>query len=350
VDVASAGFYTVTSRVAAGAGTGAFRIEVGGVNVSGTVSVPNTGGWQNWVDKISNVTLPDSGLQIIRIVIEAGDVNINHLEFVLDQVATNTPPEFTADPIVRANATEDSAYSATIAGSATDANPGDTLTYSKVSGPAWLSVAAGGALSGTPGNDDVGFNSWTVEVTDGTHSPVSATLEITVDNVNDAPYFDTDPVIMPNAVREIGYNGSLADSVTEIDAGDTVSYYKFSGPGWLNVAADGTLSGTPASWNVGLNSWIVQISDGNGGTDTATLEITVVNELTQPTLSIQMSGSDLQILWPSSVTGFSLYGTTNLSTNVVWSAVTNPPVIHQDDWMVTMPIEEAPSYFRLEAQ
>ena len=43
---------------------------------------------------------------------------------------------------------------------------GDTLTYSKVSGPAWLSVASNGALSGTPGNSDVGANSFTVKVTD----------------------------------------------------------------------------------------------------------------------------------------------------------------------------------------
>jgi hypothetical protein len=188
-----------------------------------------------------------------------------------------------------------------------------------------------------------------VEVSDGTHSPVSATLEITVDNVNDAPYFDTDPVIMPNGVKDIAYNGSLAGSVTEIDAVDTVSYYKFSGPGWLNVAADGTLSGTPASWNVGFNSWIVQISDGNGGTDTATLQITVANELILPKITIQSAGSNLEVLWPSSFSEFSLECSTNLLSSG-WAAVTNSPVLQDDNWVVTLPITDAPPFFRLKAQ
>ena len=90
------------------------------------------------------------------------------------------------------------------------------------------------------------------------------------------------------------------------------------------------------------------MSDGNGGTDTATLEITVDGLEAPPTLSIQMSGSSLEILWPSSTTGFSLYSSTNLLTPVVWSPVTNTPSIQGEDWMVTIPIAEAPPFFRLE--
>ena len=55
----------------------------------------------------------------------------------------------------------------------------DPLTFSKVSGPAWLSVASDGTLSGTPLNENVGLNSWTVQVSDGVDSSI-ATLEITV--------------------------------------------------------------------------------------------------------------------------------------------------------------------------
>ena len=92
-------------------------------------------------------------------------------------------PVFTADPISKANATEDVAYTGqTLAGSATDAD-GDPLTYSKVSGPAWLSIAASGTLSGTPGNSDVGTNSWTVQVSDGITND-TATLKITVINAS----------------------------------------------------------------------------------------------------------------------------------------------------------------------
>ena len=92
----------------------------------------------------------------------------------------NAPPVFTTDPITKPNATENASYTGqTLAGSATDAD-GDPLTYSKVAGPGWLNIAPGGALSGTPGSGDVGWNQWTVEVSDGNGGTDQATLRIRV--------------------------------------------------------------------------------------------------------------------------------------------------------------------------
>jgi hypothetical protein len=95
----------------------------------------------------------------------------------------NQPPTFTADPMSGVNAIEDAAYSDTIAGSATDSDVGDTLTYSIVSGSAWLSMAPDGILSGTPDTDDVGASGWTVEVSDGNGGADQATLNINVINM-----------------------------------------------------------------------------------------------------------------------------------------------------------------------
>jgi hypothetical protein len=78
----------------------------------------------------------------------------------------NRPPKFNAPVLFTSDAAKDIAFSDTIAGEAVDADL-DALSYSKVSGPAWLAVAADGTLSGTPGAEDVGLNSFTVEVTDG---------------------------------------------------------------------------------------------------------------------------------------------------------------------------------------
>ena len=92
----------------------------------------------------------------------------------------NVPPVFTTDPIHKANAIINQLYiGQTLAGSATDAD-GDLLTYSKVAGPGWLNIAPGGALSGTPGSGDVGWNQWTVEVSDGNGGTDQATLRIRV--------------------------------------------------------------------------------------------------------------------------------------------------------------------------
>ncbi len=57
-------------------------------------------------------------------------------------------------------------YTNSVAGSAVDPN-GGPITYSRtLDGPAWLQVAANGALSGTPSGDDVGENSFSIVAED----------------------------------------------------------------------------------------------------------------------------------------------------------------------------------------
>jgi len=73
----------------------------------------------------------------------------------------------------------------------------------------------------------------------------------------------------------LSYSGTIADDATDPDVGDTLSFSKLSGPAWLTVTSDGTLSGTPATADLGLGTWTVQVSDGNGGIDQATLNITI---------------------------------------------------------------------------
>ena len=98
----------------------------------------------------------------------------------------NSPPVFASDPIAKPGATLGLSYSGTLSGDASDpdANP---LTFAKVGGPAWLSVAANGSLSGTPGAGDLGLNSFTVGVSDGQGGSVSATLQINVMSTMSAP-------------------------------------------------------------------------------------------------------------------------------------------------------------------
>jgi GH35 family endo-1,4-beta-xylanase len=92
----------------------------------------------------------------------------------------NQPPAFAATPFSKADAAEAGTYADTIAGSAADADAGDTLTYSKVSGPVWLNVATNGTLSGLPGYADVGTNVFTVKVEDAALASDTAILNITV--------------------------------------------------------------------------------------------------------------------------------------------------------------------------
>ncbi len=91
---------------------------------------------------------------------------------------TNTPPQFTTNVLARSAGTQGVAYSDNITGTAADPDPGDTLTYSKAGGPAWLNVSANGTLTGTPAAGDGGTNNFTVRVTDRAGASAFAMLTI----------------------------------------------------------------------------------------------------------------------------------------------------------------------------
>jgi hypothetical protein len=74
VNVAAAGSYTVQFRVASLGQGGTFHLEMNGVNVSGTLTIPDTGGWQNWQTVSATVQL-SAGTQFARIVIDTSGVN-----------------------------------------------------------------------------------------------------------------------------------------------------------------------------------------------------------------------------------------------------------------------------------
>jgi endoglucanase len=101
----------------------------------------------------------------------------------VEVLASNNAPYFTSDPIGKPDAIEDAAYSGqTLAGNASDPDS-DPLTFSKVSGPAWLTITANGTLSGTPSDSDTGNNVFTVRVEDGGGLYDKAVMNIYVANI-----------------------------------------------------------------------------------------------------------------------------------------------------------------------
>ncbi|WP_367873268.1 Calx-beta domain-containing protein [Luteolibacter sp. Populi] len=92
----------------------------------------------------------------------------------------NHAPAFTSDPLVKAAATEDLAYSGSLAADAADPDFGDSVTFTKHGGPLWLAVASDGTLSGTPPPGSSGLNSFTIQATDVEGAAAQATLQIEV--------------------------------------------------------------------------------------------------------------------------------------------------------------------------
>ncbi len=75
-------------------------------------------------------------------------------------------PEWVVSSFVQRHAVAGQAYSGKVHAYAYDPDLGDALAFSKVSGPAWLQVAATGAISGTPSGTDAGESSFVLRATD----------------------------------------------------------------------------------------------------------------------------------------------------------------------------------------
>jgi hypothetical protein len=85
VNIAAAGSYALVARVACNGPGGTFHLELDGAPVTGALSIPNTGGWQRWIDLPATVTLP-AGTHVLRLALDtigaSGAVgNINWLRF-----------------------------------------------------------------------------------------------------------------------------------------------------------------------------------------------------------------------------------------------------------------------------
>src|SRR5436190_16722831 len=92
-------------------------------------------------------------------------------------IVNTPPPQFRTTTLYKPDASVQQSYSATLAGDVTGTGP---LTFSKMDGPAWLTVGTNGSLTGTPGLTNGGINNFLVRVTDTNGSLHTATLLITV--------------------------------------------------------------------------------------------------------------------------------------------------------------------------
>jgi len=82
VNVATAGTYTIEARVAASGAGGTFHIEANGVDKTGPMTIPNTGGWQTWTTiSKSNVSL-SAGSQIWRLVIDSAGTVVGNINYI----------------------------------------------------------------------------------------------------------------------------------------------------------------------------------------------------------------------------------------------------------------------------
>ncbi|NNL42149.1 MAG: tandem-95 repeat protein, partial [Desulfobacterales bacterium] len=175
---------------------------------------------------------------------------------------------------------------ASIALTASDAN-GDALTYQVVTQPSHGTLTGSAPnLTYTPSHNYNGSDTFTFRVNDGNLDSNMATINLSIQPVNDSPIAvnDTDNTNEDTPITDIDV---LAND-TDPD-GDTRSIDDFTQPDHGTAGSDGNglLTYTPDPNYNGTDSFTYTISDGNGGTATATVTITIDPVNDAPTANSQ---------------------------------------------------------------
>jgi subtilisin-like proprotein convertase family protein len=186
-----------------------------------------------------------------------------------------TPPSsvplFSADPIGKSAAPVNGVFSGTLTGNASDPN-GQALTFSKVSGPSWLSIAANGTLSGIPQLADLGLNRWAVQVSSsgGTDTAILL-IDVTAPGPNP-------PSGLSYSSPPVYTKGTVINNLSPSTSGGGVVRYAVTPklPSGLSMnSITGLISGTPLA-PTPATPYTITATNPDGSTTTS-LNITVID-------------------------------------------------------------------------
>ncbi len=158
------------------------------------------------------------------------------------------------------------------------------LTANVVSGPSHgiLTLNPDGSFSYTPNANYNGSDSFTYQASDGLLNSATATVNITVTPVNDAPVAANDSYTTAEdtTLTVIAASGVLIND-TDVE-GEALTAILVSNPshGSLTLNADGSFTYTPAANYNGSDSFTYKPNDGtaDGNTATVSINVTAVND------------------------------------------------------------------------
>jgi len=183
--------------------------------------------------------------------------------------SSNAPPKAEANAVTTE---EDKPVRITLAGSDRE---GDPLTYSVVAGPSH------GRLSGTEPNlvyspeaNFSGSDSFTFKVNDGKADSPATAVSIAVTPVNDLPTANDDTAAAEEDTPIITIDVLAND--TDPDNGRLLVVRASQGAnGSVTINTDSTLTYAPNKNFCGTDTFSYTLSDGKGGTDSATVSVTI---------------------------------------------------------------------------
>jgi hypothetical protein len=122
-------------------------------SVTGQQQISNSAPWPSVEVDLTGYSVSQIRFRATAVGGYRGDMAIDNIE-ILSMPTGPVAPVFDNDPLVKPTARPGEKYSDSLAGNASDGN-NDLLIFSKISGPAWLNIAANGTLSGTPAGTDL---------------------------------------------------------------------------------------------------------------------------------------------------------------------------------------------------
>ncbi len=169
-----------------------------------------------------------------------------------------------------------------------EGNPLTAILVSDVSNGT-LNLSSNGSFTYTPDANFFGTDNFTYKVNDGAVDGTTATVAINVTSVNDAPVITSDGG-GATANLNAAENRAAVTTVTSTDVDDGAAIYAISGgtdtakfsinssTGVLAFQATPDFE-NPTDTNLdNIYEVAVQVSDGNGGTDTQTISVTVTDQ------------------------------------------------------------------------
>lgn len=251
VNVASAGTYDVSIRVASGQSGAALQLRSDGISI-GDVSVPNTGGWVTWQTITTTVTL-SAGSQTISIYQNAASsFNINWIEFTLQGGTPVTGVSLSGCPSGDSHVGESFTLSETI-------TPSDATikTVTWTSSNSSVATVTGGNVSIV----GLGTATITVTTTDGGYT-ASCDLNVVKTDVTNVS-LDQSSITLNE-----GETSQLTATVTPSDATNKSVSWSTSNASVATVV-DGLVTA------VGIGSATITATSDDNGSISATCAVTV---------------------------------------------------------------------------
>ena len=268
INVATAGSYTLAPRVASAFAGGTFHLGVDGANVPGTLTIPDTGGWQAYQNIVSQPVSLTAGPHVMRLTFDsvgpsgsAGNVDAITIAPVVVPPAVNAG----TNQIVAQGAT------VTLGGTASSTSTPLTTLWSLLSGPGTVQFANAASVSTTATFTAAGVYQLQLTATAG---GVTSTSPVTIS-------VDAPPTVSAGANQEVNFPtaASLQGSVTNVALpGDTftATWSQVSGPGTTTFGNAGALSTTATFSASGVYVLKLAASDGTvqaSGTTTVSVNV-----------------------------------------------------------------------------